>query len=243
MKYSKNFLEEVILHIKYQPLPESCEDFENATQSFQNIITKEFPETGYEKKKNLSFTIDSTGKPIKADSKYATLTFTNEGKQIKFNEEELILSYSGKKYRSYEEFKKDINLVLKGLKEFELEKIKFLGLRYINQIKLDDNTRVNEYINPNLNLINIEFDNKEFIQSITRAELKIDDYNLAFQYGQYSPNFPGRAINKEFILDYDCVLDFTEEFKYIPIDLDEMHEIIINRFEHDIKDKLREKMR
>ena len=43
-------------------------------------------------------------------------------------------------------------------------------------------------------------------------------------------------------MDYDCVLDFGEKFKYIPIDLEEMHEIIVNRFEHDITDKLRELM-
>lgn len=246
MNYSKNNLNEVIFQIRFPPLLKLYTDKKNAASEFQNIIINEFPETEFQKKRKISVTIDSTGKPIESETndEFLTWVFINKkGKHVKLNGKELILSYKGENYNCFDEFKKDIELTLKGISIYNLPKINSIGLRYINQIKINDESTLDEYINRNLHLINNEFDNEQVVQSMSRTELKIKDYTLAFQYGQFNPEYPNMTSKKEFILDYDCILNDEEDFDNIITNLNKMHEIISNRFEKDIKDKLREEMR
>ena len=158
------------------------------------------------------------------------------------NGKELTLTYSGEIYQDFEGFISDVQLILKGLIKYPINRINSIGLRYVNQIKINENS-LNQYINENLHLINKGFNQEDVIQSISRTELKIDDYNLAFQYGQFNPEYPNLTSSKEFILDYDCILNNEENIENIIFNLNKMHDIIHNRFENDIKDKLREKMR
>ena len=93
-------------------------------------------------------------------------------------------------------------------------------------------------------MTNDNFDKKEFIQSLTKTELLVDDeYNLIFCYGQFNPEYPNRTSQKEIILDYDCILNYDENIDNIGRNLIKMHDIIIDRFEDAITDRLREKMR
>lgn len=249
-KYSKNNLMEVIFQIRFSPLLELYTDNKGAAAEFQKVIGKEFPETEFEFQRKVSVKIDNTGKPVesKTADDFLTWVFVNKNnkqikKQVKLNGKELILSYGERIYSDFDEFFKDVELILKGLNRYTVPKIKSIGLRYINQIKIKDWTLLDDYINQNLHLINKEFENENLIQSINRTELKIEDYNLAFQFGQYNPEYPSTSSNKEFILDYDCTLRDDEDFENIKKNLEKMHDIISNRFENDIRDKLREEMR
>jgi len=245
-KYSKNFLNEVIFQIRFSPLLQLYTDQESAAAEFQNVVGHEFKDVKFQQSKKVSVTIDNnTGKAIesKTNDEFLTWIFiSDKGKHIRLNGKELILSYGENSYHDFNEFYKDIELALKGLNKFTVPKIKFIGLRYVNQIKIKDYSLLDEYINPNLHLINKEFDKENLIQSINRTELKIDDYRLAFQFGQFNPEYPNVSSKKEFILDYDCILDDDEEFNNITDNLHKMHDIISNRFENDIKDRLREEM-
>ena len=245
-KYSKNFLNEVIFQIRFSPLLQLYTDQEGAAAEFQNIVGHEFPEVKFQHSKKVSVTIDNnTGKAIesKTNDEFLTWIFiSNKGKHIRLNGKELLLSYGEGSYTNFDEFYEDIELVLNGLNQFIVPKIKFIGLRYVNQIKIKDYSKLDEYINPNLHLINKEFDKDNLIQSINRTELKIDDYRLAFQFGQFNPEYPNVSSEKEFILDYDCILEDDEDYNNIITNLHKMHEIISNRFESDIRDKLREEM-
>lgn len=189
--------------------------------------------------------MDSTGNPVesKTNEEFLTWIFLNDlGKQVALNGKELILSYNGKLYASFEEFLKDVELILTALKQYNLPQIKSIGLRYINQIKLEDDKNWGKYINSNLHFDN-EFNKNELIQSINKTDLKIQDYDLTFQFGQFNPEFPNVSSKKDFILDYDCRLINNESFEKIIINLNKMHEIISNRFEQDITEDLRKKMR
>ncbi|WP_410320022.1 TIGR04255 family protein [Methanobrevibacter sp.] len=245
-KYSKNNLNEIIFQIRFSPVLQLYTDKKDAAKDFQKIIGKEFPDdVKFQQNKKFSVTIDNdTGKPVesKTNDEFLTWIFiNNSGKHIRLNGKELILSYTGELYSGFESFSNDVSLILEGLKEYPINKINSIGLRYVNQIKINEES-LNEYINPNLHLINKEFDNDQVIQSISRTELKIDEYHLAFQYGQFNPEFPNLSSKKEFILDYDCILTNEEQIENILINLNEMHDIISDRFEKDIKDRLREEM-
>lgn len=244
-KYSETYLTEVIFQVRFSPLLQLYTDKKDAAAKFQNIITKEFPELQFEENKKFSIKMDSTGNPVesKTNEEFLTWIFLNDlGKQVALNGKELILSYNGKLYTSFEEFLKDVELILTALKQYNLPQIKSIGLRYINQIKLEDDKNWGKYINSNLHFDN-EFNKNELIQSINKTDLKIQDYDLTFQFGQFNPEFPNVSSKKDFILDYDCRLINNESFEKIIINLNKMHEIISNRFEQDITEDLRKKMR
>ena len=66
---------------------------------------------------------------------------------------------------------KDVDLIIKGLDEYGLENVDSIGLRYINQIKIDDETKIMQYFNPDLHLSAEEFKKEEFVESITKPTL------------------------------------------------------------------------
>ena len=243
-KYSKNNLIEVIFQIKFEPILQLYADNKEAASDFQKVIRKDFPHVEFQHENKVDIKISKSGtvKRTKSDDKFVTWIFSNKtksktNKKICLNAQQLTLSYSGEYYHSFKQFKKDVEFVLEALNQYSISEVDFIGLRYVNQIKIKD-----FYINPNLHIINEEFEKNNLIESLNRTELKIDDYTLAFQFGQFNPEYPSFTSKKEIILDYDCELDDEEKFVYIPIELDKMHEIILNRFEHDIRDKLRQEM-
>ncbi len=243
-KYSKNYLNEVIFQIRFSPLLQLFTDEKNAVADFQNKVIDDFPEVKFEEIRRSNVKLASIGIHNEYNNEFLTWVFTNKsGKYIRLNGEELILGYSGEVYSSFDDFLKDVKLVTEALKQYKLPQIKSIGLRYINQIRVDDKNKWSQYINPNLHLINGAFNEDELIQSINKTNLKIQDYDLIFQFGQFNPEYPNISSKKDFVLDYDCILVDDEPFENIFINLNKMHEIIYNRFESDIMDGLREKMR
>ena len=236
MKYSKNYLNEVIFQIRFQPLLQLVTNEKNAVVDFQNKVIDEFPGLKFEQggKSNVGI----------SNKEYITWVFTNvSGKYIRLNGEELILGYSGDAYSSFDDFLKDVKLSVDALKQYKIPQIESIGLRYINQIKVDEKNNSGRYFNPNLHLINDTFDENELVQSINKTNLEIQDYEFVFQFGQFNPDYPNISSKKDFVLDYDCILVDREPFENIFINLNKMHEIIYNRFENDIEEGLREKMR
>ena len=127
--------------------------------------------------------------------------------------------------------------------------IKYLGLRYINQIHEEEinDDNIKEYINESLiNNIIFELDDAEnFTQLFSRLDLLTEDYQMTFQYGFFNPLFPESNPKKDFILDLDCKLikvgtinsqeDIEEQLK-------KMNKIIYKKFDYAITDKLRKIM-
>lgn len=244
MKYSKNNLTEVIFHVKFSPLLKLYTNKKDAAWDFQRQIQTEFPKISFEENKKFRYTLENSGKLDETNDKeeYLTWIFSNGKKQIQLTGKELVMIYDGENYSNFEEFLQDVNLIVKGLKEYNLRTVESIGLRFINQIKINDE-KSEEYFNPKLNLTNSSFDKKEFIQSLTKTELLVDEeYNLIFCHGQFNPEYPNRTSQKEYILDYDCILNYEENIENITVNLIKMHDIILDRFEDSITDKLREKI-
>lgn len=245
MKYAKNNLNEVIFHLKFSPLSKLYTNKKDAVSEFQKYVEKEFPEISFEKKKKIKYNVDSSGKfeEYQSDEEYLTWTFSNDEKEIRLNAKEAILIQNGEIYRGFEDYMKDVNLIIKGLEKYDLKSVKSIGLRYINQIKISDETEIEKYFNPDLHLNAEEFKKEEFVESITKTDLLIEEYDFIFKYGRFNPDYPSRSSKKDVILDYDCILDYDEELEYVSVNLGKMHKIILDRFENDIKDKLRDEMR
>ena len=112
----------------------------------------------------------------------------------------MILGYSGDAYSSFDDFLKDVKLSVDALKQYKIPQIESIGLRYINQIKVDEKNNSGRYFNPNLHLINDAFDEKELVQSINKTNLEIQDYEFVFQFGQFNPDYPNISSKKRFCI-------------------------------------------
>lgn len=209
---------------------------------FQKHMENEFPEIDFEKTKKLKYNVDNSGK-LDESEEYLTWILSNENKQIKITGKELRLIHDGEIYNTFEDFMKDVNLVLNGLNSYDLKIVESIGLRFINQFEISDENLIDEYFNPNLHLKMNEFSKEEFVEFLTKTDLIIDEYDLILKYGRFNPDYPNRTSKKDVILDYDCILNYDEEFEYVPIHLAKMHKIISDKFENDIKDKLKDIMR
>lgn len=153
----------------------------------------------------------------------------------------LSLIYPGGIYSTFDSFLKDIKLALNGLKLYDLPKIKSIGLRYINQIDVSDESNLGEYINSKLHLLSSDSENEKVIQSLSKVEYDINNFYMSFQYGLFNPNFPDFAAKKDFILDYDCILNNVHE-ECLEDHLIEMNRLIYNKFESSIENKFRIEM-
>lgn len=238
-KYKNNNLNEVIFKIEFSPILKLYGG-EDSAKEFQEKIYKIFPSVEILQKR--SFKISPLNGQYSDQKEYLTWVFSNQGKKVELNATSLTLEYEGAYYEGYDEFKKNVTSILSSLAEYPVISVDFIGLRFINQIHFDNNENFKDYINDNLHSITNEFKTETVLQSLSKTDLKIDDYLLSFQYGQFNPEYPNNTPNKDFILDYDCYLNETEKFGNIIKDLDEMHEIIEKYFEKSIKDKLRIKM-
>ncbi len=238
-RYNSSYLNEILFKIEFSPILQLYGE-ENSAKEFQEKIYKKFPNVKIVQQSTLKISPFNGQYTDKKD--HLTWVFSNQDKQVELNATSLTLQYNGNAYSGYAEFKNDIALLLDSLQEYPIISVNFLGLRYINQITFDRNENFKEYINDNLHSNTNEFENETVLQSLSKTDIKIDNYLLSFQYGQFNPEYPNKNPNKDFILDLDCYINETEEFSKIIENLDEMHNIIEKYFEKSIKDKLRQKM-
>jgi uncharacterized protein (TIGR04255 family) len=158
--------------------------------------------------------------------------------------EENNLTLETMEYKDFDNFHNLITVLITKLEEIfpNLVSIR-IGLRYVNQIKLDEeDLEFKDYINENL-IKQLEFfDRSILIRTISSMEISRDDYNLIFKFGIPNSTYPNNIIRKEFVLDYDCYtkesLNKDEVIENVKIFKEAIKEI----FENSIEDKLREKM-
>lgn len=134
-----------------------------------------------------------------------------------------------------------------ALKLFQNIELKFLGLRYINQINNPlINHNIEKYIDDSLygNIITDNLnDDEEIIQVFTKLNIKKKDYLFTLQYGFFNPKFPNSNENKEFILDYDCVTNKIQSPDEVKGYLIEMNHLIYNQFNNSITEDFEEFMK
>lgn len=243
MKYAKNNLNDVIFHVKFSPLSKLTTNEKDAISQFHREVEAEFPNFEFERKRIPKYNPDRTCKLSEdRNGKHSTWILSNENKQIKISDRELRMIHDGEIYDDFKGFMKDVNLVVEGLSNYDLKNVEFIGLRYINQFEIESENLIDEYFNPSLHLRKDEFSEEEFVESMTKTDLIIEEYDLILTYGRFNPDYPNRSSQKDVILDYDCIYQYEEEFEYIPINLKKMHRIIESRFENDITDRLRKEM-
>lgn len=239
-KYKRNFLTKVILRI----------DFEQAKLSglklFAEKFSKEFPtieeETAEESMVNFNFLT----KKIKQEANVVSswnLFNKSHTKKIKIHPKFLFIEYQ--KYKNSDELVKDVNIVSDFIKTFEIKSINRLGLRYINEIRLENKNLLNwdNYINDYLlgALKFATYIKKGASRAMGQIELKEENSNINFNYGMWNSNYPNEINEKIFILDFDGYSKFPLDVNTMNLSdiLKEYNKKIEELFESSIEEDLR----
>jgi len=151
-----------------------------------------------------------------------------------------------KKYDTYQKLKEDFYTIMDVLVSAEEFSVNRFGLRYINNILIDEENPLDweKYLDSRLlNFFDVPLNKKYLSKAFSNVVQQFDDgMNLNFQYGMHNPDFPSRIKRKLFILDLDASYQGLYTCDEIKKSMDAAHEKIEDLFESVITDKLREKM-
>ena len=168
----------------------------------------------------------------------------NREKQLTITGETLFISYN--KYETFEQLKNEFLKLVETLYGAHSDLIvRRFGLRYINNIKLDelDFTNWARYINGNLLCMFSFSENQEIIsRAFNNMSFNYDNFNLNFHYGMYNPDYPASIREKVFILDFDAFQQGPQDFNDLKGNIEMFHEKIQELFESCITNDLRTKM-
>jgi len=243
--YKSNYLTQVILRI----------DFQTTMPEYQRSISKDLEEeilkyfTLKEAKEGFIEEVKFTPSSEKVERQRTEFKewnyFANERqKRLCLTKDFLFIAYQ--KYLNYEDFTEPFYTLLKFLISNHKDlQIKRIGMRYINNVKIeeDDPFEWRKYLNNNLLCVfDVPQNRTEIRRALNILELNIDDIMLKYQYGMHNPDYPAPIKQKIFVLDLDAyksgILSLEELSDIIP----KLHDNIESLFEKSITSSLREKM-
>ncbi len=150
------------------------------------------------------------------------------------------------RYSTFDALKTDfLSVVRLFLSSFPEARASRLGLRYINNISLDNGNPLDwaPYLSPSLLcILRIPPDQSLITRAFHNLELGLPGFSLRFQYGIHNPDYPAHIRRRTFVLDFDAYYQGLIEPTEIANLLESFHSKIGEMFEEAITDKLRETM-
>lgn len=246
-KYKKTFLTNVIVRADF---PNPIET-NSLPSDLKDIILKSFPISEPKKKVYVESEIKIVPKSkIEIETGQETMEWhyygKNRDKRLIIGDKFISITYM-KSYKSFEYLKDEfLEIFTKLITVFENDiQINQLGLRYINEIDLDEPNALNwdDYLDNNLlSMFNIVEDKEIIARGFNNLVFNHGNMILNFKYGMHNPDFPSTIRKKIFVLDYDAHFVGLQDLNEIELNLISFHDEINKLFEHNIKDKLREIM-
>ncbi|MFZ2189361.1 MAG: TIGR04255 family protein [Candidatus Magasanikiibacteriota bacterium] len=239
-KYNKNFIGKVAFRLDFSENVAigSLKDLHEEINDVFSIKEEKESVTGFVQ---LDF---KSGEMRNETEKMASWLFSNteKNKRMEINSRFLYLEYD--KYNEKTELFDDIkNVVQKFISKYNIKTFNRIGLRFINEIKLQESEQLDwtKYIDKNLiaNLIFVKDQNKKLARAMSALVFKEEKGDINFNFGIWNSEYPNEVNRKEFVLDYDCfsnlgisddeVLERTEQF----------HSYIEKLFEASITEEFR----
>ena len=223
---SEKFLKEVLLKVEFHCVPKLLGESGDPSD-FESVILSEFPKFSSH---DGEFAEGDLYNELVINEQHSNKFWVYEKediKKIQLKNSSLTLSYNGEYFKSSNCLIEDSKLIINALKNISVEKTTSIKLRYINEITPKDKIENgDEWINPTLHNFNFQPENSKLIRSLNRAEYKINDFDLIFQYGQFNLNYPSTVIKNDFILDYNCFTNNLENINNVKDKVIEMNKII-----------------
>ncbi len=239
IKYSNNFLSNVIFRIDYNPILVLREKI---SPQFHESIRIQMPvlqeEKGFEYRAEIK---DGTPQGSIA-APITSWIILDKSERFKLTLNYSFLAIEDFHYTSLEEYLERIQIIVQAFASaYPKPDYTRIGLRYINTINLKDGNPLDwaEYISDFLTCSNSGFG--ENIQYLSRTmgqyALNKDEYQIVCNYGIFNPEFPAKITRRQYILDYDCYSqDVSSD---IPAQVRKFNRSIQELFENSIKEPLR----
>jgi uncharacterized protein (TIGR04255 family) len=241
-KYKKNYLSQVVCQLNFAAL-EAVND--TSMKAYKESLGNGYAELSTVMQKGIVIQNDGTDLHTEVEDKNMwQIESSDKSHTIVISKETLTINFT-----HYEGFRQYIEIVEKAHELFfgvfqDLQQINRLGLRYINQIKIEQ-TDVNwaEYIDSKLteSLKFVDYD--KIRRSMHSLVIEHDDETrINFNYGIFNQYFPAPVIDNEFIIDFDAYASSAVKASECRKLIEKFNTIIAIYFEKSITDKLREKM-
>lgn len=239
IKYENNFLSNVVVQLDYRPIKRFLETVPN------DIIEKLKDDYNFHQGQMLSDVKINIVTGAKIETAIPVWEFSSKDSNIVIQLTQNFLKVNCTKYTKFEDLISHVDKLTKLL-ENDVDVFNRVGLRYINQIDLDEPnpTDWTEYIDDALiSSINswCEFSKEKIARAMSQIRIVEDDYSLNFNYGIFNPIYPNIAIQKQYILDFDCS-GMNINYSEISACLFKYNYVITAAFEKSIKNALRDKM-
>ncbi len=253
MEYANHFLTNVIFRIDFVSEKEELKN--NLDRGIKEACVKKFPiqeSIEIEQKEVQVQQSEDGGKTITQSTEKTTewhFWGKNREKKLVITKNSMFIDFT--KYKSFIEFKADFNVACKALQEVYPDiNINRIGLRYIDQIKINDMSTVktwktywNKYISSELvNALQFPDEDKAISRHMTSVEMNYGECMLRFQYGMFNNDYPAPNKRKEFVIDTDVYSLGLFEMGEVEDQMDLFHEKAEAWFEKSIKEALRKKM-
>jgi len=238
-----NYLNQIIFRIDFETILELTGENQESVNKFKTKIIPLFPKHKIFQEKNLNVHVEDNISTSSINTGNFCWIFENDEKtkEITLTPNNLTVSYRKNAYSGFSSLLTEIILLLEALKEYEVNEVQFIGLRYINEInnsKINDN--IQKYINSNLLSLPLLNDLKEhdndLIQLFSKLDFQQDEYDFTLQYGFYNPTI-NPYFEKHFILDYDCMKKQSTLIDEIANHLKQMNHLIFKKFENSVTEE------
>ena len=238
--YKKNYLTKVIVRIDFPaPIP----DLKNKISPiFTKSVMEFFPVAEPRKsiRQELKITADELKQKRTEFTEWRFKGLKSE-KTLTIIPNAIFIDYTS--YNNFEQLKEEFLGVLKSFfLSYEDMVGSRLGLRYINNIELENNDPLSweGYIKNQLLCLFKFYEEPECLARIFHnIGLNFDYFNLRYQFGMHNPDFPLTIRKKIFVLDFDAYSQSPHEFENISNHLDDFHYRIQELFEKSITENYR----
>jgi uncharacterized protein (TIGR04255 family) len=250
--YKKNSLTEVIARADFvSPFP----DFDKKLPTeLTEIALKRFPI--YEPQQSVEREIQFKMELGPISTKERTFTeWVFHGKErkktLKIVPQAMMVTYT--EYERFEDFRDEFLAIFAATcKSFPDARIGRLGLRFINNVNLEDLSKTSAtsvidwspYINADLlGLFKFASGDQAHVSRVFHnIEFTYDDAQLRFQFGMPNPEYPAPIRRPIFVLDFDAFSQGLLEQNEIEPTLERFHSLIQQLFERSILNGLRDRL-
>lgn len=212
--YKRNFISQVILKVDFNKFYNDLKA-EDLNQFYTSMKEKEnFQNIEYREEAIRNIEIKDDKFDLKDIGRKGI--YTIEGGICRFEWDISSFLFITKKYEKFDEFfdtfKKGLE-VMKGI--LEVKEFKRIGLRFTNSIVLEDINSINDwelYIESKFlvnytKMIPPKFAEFSIRRSMNNVVFGNGEYVIWVNGGLWNKDYPGKIIDKTFILDIDCFVD------------------------------------
>jgi uncharacterized protein (TIGR04255 family) len=237
MLYKKNFLRQVIFNINFdnieilkitldQKLLTICQDVTKAS-----LIESKSTQVSFR------------GGDLAVDTSYiSTWEFNGESIQIKIQSN--FLQVINLKYTNHKDYHEKIKLVYDTLISIYSPNVMRTSFRYVNNISFPTGETFDfkKYINPSLLTPTQDFVSEGLSRSIGLMTINSQEITTNFTYGFINPEFPNKIAKREFILDFEAIMNPNGQISSIKDILEKLRTKVNHLFEKSILEDLRKLM-